>query len=56
MLGATLIDFFVPAWEGGEEDEADEGEDDGNDSNKKMVLAIVFPLKACRHSGRKNSH
>ena len=35
MLGAALVDFFVPAREGGEEDEADEGEDYGDDSVKK---------------------
>ena len=31
-VGSMLVDFFVPAGEGGEEEEADEGEDDGDDS------------------------
>lgn len=30
--GVVRVGFFVPAWEGGEEEEADEGEDDGDDS------------------------
>ena len=32
VLGAALVDFFVPAGKGGEEDEADKGEDDGDDA------------------------
>ena len=32
-VGAMFVDFFVPAREGGEEEEANEGEDDGHDTN-----------------------
>lgn len=31
-LGAALVGFLVPAGEGGEQEEADEGEDDGDDA------------------------
>lgn len=31
-LGAAFVGFLVPAGEGGEQEEADEGEDDGNDA------------------------
>ena len=31
-VAAVVVSFFVPAGEGGEEEEADEGEDDGDDA------------------------
>lgn len=34
--GPFFVRFFVPAREGGEEDEADEGEDDGDDSVERV--------------------
>lgn len=37
-LGADAVFFLVPAWEGREEEEADEGEDDCDDAAD--VLAV----------------
>jgi hypothetical protein len=35
--GAGVV-FFVPARKSGEEEEGDEGEDDGDDAGKKLVI------------------
>ena len=40
MLRTSVVDFFVPAWEGSEEDETDEGEDYGDDAG--IWLAGTF--------------
>ena len=40
VLGAAFVDFFVPAGEGGEEDEADKGEDDGDDAVPKASVRL----------------
>ena len=40
-FGTVVVDFFVPAWEGGKEDEADEGEDDGDDSVIQVSILKV---------------
>lgn len=39
-FGAALVGFFVPAGEGCEEDEADEGEDHGDDSAVMVTLVV----------------
>ena len=39
--GAGVV-FFVPAGEGGEEEESDEGEDDGDDAAEKSVSKTVL--------------
>lgn len=36
-LGAALVHFLVPAGEGGEQEEADEGEHDGDDAIHTLV-------------------
>ena len=40
-LGAFRVFCLVPAGESGEEDEADEGEDDGNDAVLWLALAAA---------------
>ena len=39
--GAGVV-FFVPAWERGEEEEGDEGEDDGDDAVEEPLSATVL--------------
>lgn len=41
--------LFVPAWEGGEEEEDDEGEDYGHDAANMRVSIRVFGLSAGQH-------
>lgn len=41
-LGTAGVDFFVPAGEGGKEDEADECEDYGDDSAFIVSISIKF--------------
>lgn len=41
-LGALTVFFLVPAGEGGKEEEADEGENDGDD-------AVEIEISICRH-------
>ena len=36
------VALFVPAGEGGEEEEGDEGEDDGYDAGRRVVLAGFY--------------
>ena len=46
-LGAALVGFLVPAGEGGEQEEADEGEDDGDDAVGcgQPFARIYFPSR-----------
>lgn len=48
MLRATFVDFLVPAREGGEEKEADECEDYGNDSAWKCQLVSNKQKRECK--------
>lgn len=43
-FGAFRGFFLVPAWEGGEEEEADEGEDDGDDAVTRSLVSLWFFL------------
>ena len=49
-LRAPLVDLLVPAREGGQQEEADEGEDDGDDS-VKGPNQLVVPSKRFGDAG-----
>jgi len=40
--GVFVVGLFVPAGEGGEQEEADEGEDDGDDSVRVRRVSVLF--------------
>lgn len=43
LFAALLVRLFVPAREGGQEDDGDEGEGDGSESDKINVSRILAP-------------
>lgn len=39
-VGALAVLLLVPAWEGGQQEEADEGEDYGDDANWEDAISV----------------